>query len=293
MNENDDDIHKRQLHLEDSEFEACVEKFIDEEKPDPLILKQIQSLRITWENSDIDTEIQSTNTSIEHNYYISGTLKIVGEYITMKLMTKCTWTGSDSLNRMHFELQSNFTLTPKSQWKRLRKDQTEESTKTKSKTEDKIRSKMMKRIKSDPIISKHLDTASSLLCDAYIQFKQCETNQSNLEELEERVYVSEDTLAAIHQSFFPQSDSPIFVMEFLLNMPYLSTTDFKSSSSSSDENRRKRLAQRVILRLLEECMIDECTKEEENDLLSDLCISQEYDEDDISHRNQRLKQSRE
>lgn len=293
MNENNDVIQKRQLNLEDSEFEACVEKFIDEEKPDPLILKQIQSLCITWENSALDTESQNSKESTEREYYINGTIKIVGEYITLKLRAKCTWTGSDSLNRMHFELESDFTLTPKSQWKRLGIDRVEEGRETKSKTEDKIRSKMMKRIKSDPVISKHLDTASSLLCDAYIQFKQCETNQSNLEELEERVYVSEDTLAAIHQSFFPQSDSPIFVMEFLLNMPYLSTTDLKSSPSSIDENRRKRLAQRVILRLLEECMIDECTKEEENDLLSDLCISQECDEDDISHRNQRLKQSRE
>ena len=65
---------------------------------------------------------------------------------------------------------------------------------------------------------------------------------------------------------------------------------FKNNNNkNTNENKRKRLAQRVILRLLEECMIDECTKEEENDLLSDLCISQECDEDDISHRNQRLK----
>ena len=282
-----------QLHLEDSEFEASVEKFIDEEKPDPLILQQIQSLSITWENSAIDTHIQSSTTSAEHDNHINGTLKIVGEYITMKLRTKCTWTGSDSLNKMHFELQTSFTMTPKPLWKRLRKGKAEESMQTNSKIEDRIRSKLVKKIKSDAVISKHLDTEQSLLCDAYVQFQQCGTNQSNLEELEERVYVSEDTLAAIHQSLFPQSDSPIFVMEFLLNMPYLSTTDLKSSLSSSLENRRKKLAQRVMLRLLEECMIDECTKEEENDLISDLCISHECDEDDTMHRNQRLKQSRE
>jgi glutathionylspermidine synthase len=104
-----------------------------------------------------------------------------------------------------------------------------------------------------------------------------------MDELEERVYVSEDSLEGLRRCMFSHMESPIFAMELLLAMPYLPQRHGSKSmvmdEERMDEKFRGMLSERVILRVLEDVMVDECEREGEDDLLSDLNIEAEQEEE--------------
>ena len=90
----------------------------------------------------------------------------------------------------------------------------------------------------------------------YAQAK-IKVDQSNLEE---RVHVSEKLCECIRRSIWSAVDSPLDVIDLILNLPCLPT-------------HQTPLASRAKLRLLEDAMCDACEQEGEDELIEDLSIS--------------------
>lgn len=185
-----------------------------------------------------------------------------------------------------------------------------------------VRNDMTRRFKLDPYIRRllHHDQSSSttkshtvneenkdinlekedaehgtLLCEAMVQISHHQQKQQ-LENLEERVYVSDDALEGTRRAIVSQMDSNIALMEFLLLFPYLPkrsnhTTNGivesprqqneESEKSSNGEKRytdKYDLARRIVLRILEDVMVEECEKEGNDEMLDDLNITTRGDD---------------
>jgi len=302
-------------------FHQYHEQFLQEQKPDPLVLKQLQSLHIEWKDGD-DNDVNDLPKGAKfqidkHTNGTRGILTMMGEYTTVTLKACCNWKvpvdNASSMCKMHFELYAQASFTPKSLWKRHAQPQ-ENMGKKEERLNDKIRSGVMSRMKEDPYVRRIMKEETVLLCDTSIQFKlhvpppppahtvenkedigtvhpTCTgvspSSSSCIDELEERVYVSEDALEGLHRGLFSHMESSIFAMELLLAMPYLPQ---RSPSKNLDERNYKKLevmlSERVVLRVLEDVMINECEKEGEDDLLSDLHISTK----DKSHKGEGLSE---
>jgi hypothetical protein len=289
-------------------FHQSYEQFLQEQKPDPLVLKQLQSLHIEWKDIDDDDDINDFPTDAKfqidkHTNGTCGILAIVGEHTTVILKACCNWKvpidNASSMCEMHFELYAQASLTPKALWKSHAQTPEDNIGKKEERLNDKIRSGVMNRMKEDPYVRRIMKEETALLCDASIQFKlhvpppppTCTVENkedistvyptgvpplpsSCIDELEERVYVSEDALEGLRRGLFSQMESSIFAMELLLAMPYLPQ---RSPCENLDERNEKKLevmlSERVVMRVLEDVMVNECEKEGEDDLLSDLSIS--------------------
>ena len=179
----------------------------------------------------------------------------------------------------------------------------------------KMEAKVINRIQTDPYIRRILkkeilsytnDKSENLLCEVFIQRTANEvevivekdtsstgkTTKPDISNLEEKVFVSSDLLEALKRSLFSQFDSNISVMDFLLEMPYVPKKMELSKSLVGNKSERslhcpfkendltEMVSRRVHLRVLEDVAIDECEKEGENDLLSDLSLTDRTDSDD-------------
>ena len=298
----------QRVPLSTSIFHQYYEQFLQEQKPDQLVLKQLQSLHIEWKDGDDDDDVNDLpkDAKVQIDKHTNGTrgiLTIIGEYTTVILKACCNWKvpvdNVSSMCEMHFELYAQASFTPKSLWKRHAQPPQENIGKKEERLNDKIRSGVINRMKEDPYVRRIMKEEMVLLCDASIQFKlhvpppppACTVENkkdigtvhptgvsrlpsSCIDELEERVYVSEDALEGLRRGLFSQMESSIFAMELLLAMPYLPQ---RSHSKNLDERNEKKLevmlSERVVMRVLEDVMVNECEKEGEDDLLSDLNIS--------------------
>ena len=171
---------------------------------------------------------------------------------------------------------------------------------------EKVQAKVIKRVQADPYIQRILkkeneaqgvnDDSNDLLCEAHIKrtFKESKVVEQILEEkktnsdssdLEEKVYVSSYLLEGFKRSICSKLDSNISAIELLLEMPYLpkkydfGKVLFENVTGKGEPEMTENLAGRIQLRILEDVTIDECEKEGENDLLSDLSLSEKNDSD--------------
>eukprot|EP00979_Chaetoceros_neogracilis_P017409 scaffold10218_cov240-Chaetoceros_neogracile.AAC.6 len=296
------------------------DQFLQEQKPDPLLLKQLQSLQIEWNDGlpfhATDPIEHGATTNTTTNASTNGILTIVGEYTAVALQASCQWTVdvTSGMCKMHFQLhiQASASATTKEDGLALALKQNINATMTKKeeRLQDEVRRRIMARLQSDPYIRRINNVKEKvLLCDALIQFKlklkhpidvsivdeqgditnsatmipSFSTACTAMDELEERVYVSEDSLEGLRRCMFSHMESPIFAMELLLAMPYLPQRHGSKSmvmdEERMDEKFRGMLSERVILRVLEDVMVDECEREGEDDLLSDLNIEAEQEEE--------------
>jgi hypothetical protein len=296
------------------------DQFLQEQKPDPLLLKQLQSLQIEWNDGlpfhATDPIKHGATANTTTNASTNGILTIVGEYTAVALRASCQWTVdvTSGMCKMHFQLhiQASASATTKEDGLALALKQNINATMTKKeeRLQDEVRSRIMARLQSDPYIRRINNVKEKvLLCDTLIQFKlklkhpidvsivdeqgditnsatmipSFSTACTAMDELEERVYVSEDSLEGLRRCMFSHMESPIFAMELLLAMPYLPQRHGSKSmvmdEERMDEKFRGMLSERVILRVLEDVMVDECEREGEDDLLSDLNIEAEQEEE--------------
>jgi hypothetical protein len=161
-----------------------------------------------------------------------------------------------------------------------------------------IHSKMVTRFQEDAYISKLLPdtttttTTTTLSGDdarGMVVLAQAEIVMTPTD-LEERVTVSEDVCEAIKRAIWSMADSPLDVVDLILNLPFLPTTDHAGASGATSghpdteptaEKSRSTttiptttLANRAKLRLLEDALCDACEKEGEDELLDELKISE-------------------
>jgi len=353
--------------LHTAAFVESLERFIDENKPDNLVLKQLQSLALEWTDCEDCEDCEESTSATANDYAIptqssegndiaesassssrSGILQIVGEYISLSLYAKCKWSRIKDKCEMHFELYAlaSFitTVTPVTTARtpnvnsnvnsnvnvnvnsnvnvkgKGKHDQKQNA----NRRQDKLRTSVIDRMRSDPYIRRillmmpaadhqahahaHANAHANaqkkvLLCDASIKFELARESTKHdihsqsmsmpmpmpMNQLEERVYVSEDALEAIRRALFSQMDSMdgnILLMEFLLDMPYLPRRRSAHMASNSSEHAERivesMLAGRIVLRVLEDVMLDACEKAGEDELLDDLNISNSPAGDDDS-----------
>ena len=267
--------------LSDEAFSEALQRYIDEEKPDPLQTKQMESWRMIWTNEDVDDPL-SFSTDIElasftPSHILSGTLEVYGEYLIVTLRTLCFWLGDLSNGSFRFTCHAS-----------ARPIDTRET---------KLQKSMKHRLSTDELIRKILivpttDDSSTatqeleLFCSAFLDTKSTLEQPS---QMEERVYSGGPIAEAIRRAIFSSAESPLDVFDFFCRLPYL------PSSHGTDVDTTP-LANRARLRLLEEATYDACDNEPDDELVEDLRIREpnHHDDeiDDVERSHSRSKKSK-
>lgn len=231
-------------------------------------------------------------TIVDPSHRLLGRLEIGGEFLLITLQVTCAWktttTTTSSASSSHyghfvFECHASarfWTKTELVDKLKHQEDQEDHSRGTRNKKDkkiqDKIRTKLVARLREDAFISKLLVGSptsdennrhhrGSLLAQADIQFTP--------HDLEERVTVMDDICEAMKRAIWPSAESPLDVVELLLALPLLPTTDHNSAEEENSITiTTTSLANRARLRLLEDAMCEACEKEGEEELLDDLTI---------------------
>lgn len=263
------------IRLSDEVFTDSLKRYIDEEKPDPLQRKQMESWRMVWNdgNEGDNTPFSSSSdievTNFTPSHALSGTLDIFGEYMIVNLHILCYWMGDVSNGSFRFTCHSS-----------VRPNDTHTT---------KMHRTMVQRLSSDKYIQTILmvpttDAAingtqkSELLCSAFLDTKSAPDQPS---QMEERVYCAEPVAEAIRRAIFSCADSPLDIFDFVCRLPFLSSHATDSGLSS--------LADRARLRILEEATYDACENEPDDELVEDLSIREPNNDDGDGDESERRK----
>jgi hypothetical protein len=230
------------LHEED--FYKAVDKYLDENKPDPLSTQQIKGWKFHW-NEASNTEKESPSLEFLPEHDLAGTVQWVGEYMQVTLTCRCAWTQGATANEgnLYFTMsaRAECTATPT------------EATKAERKT----RQSMLNRLQSDSLIQRLLCQGSDMmpLMEAHIHMHD--------NGCEEKARCEHDTAEAIQRAVFSTAESPLDVFDLLLSFPMLPCVQYKGGTP---------LADRARLRLLEDATCDVCEREEEEEMVQELQI---------------------
>jgi hypothetical protein len=270
-----------QVMLDDAMFAECVQRYIDEDKPDSLQQKQMESWVWHWQNNSSVSNTADDNivlASFAPTHIVSGTLSIQGEYIAVTLTCECAWKGDGDDGSLFFSCRASAQSIPETA------PNTAASSSSLSpkeqKQQAKIRQKMLTRLQEDDYIKKILKlngTASSSpsnsesleLCQATIHIAKS-TSDSNLpsvSQLEERVHCNQDVAEAIRRAIFSTAEAPLDVFDLICRCAILPSTSLASTVPYTTP-----LADRAKLRILEDATYDACENEEEEEIVQDLNI---------------------
>jgi hypothetical protein len=251
--------------LDDACFVESVQRYIEEDKPDPLQQKQMKSWRIEWENND--TLATNGDLAFIPTHAVGGTLNIQGEYMIVTLTTECCWTGDCSNGSLFFSCHASCSfVAEESQGENEPKMSSKER-----KQQEKIRSKMVERLRQDDYISKLLVTDNDEqqspleLCQAAIVILQAQ------DRLEERVHCDEVTAEAVRRAVFSTAESPLDVFDLVCRLPLLPCTTTQDLTGSTT-TKTTPLADRAKLRMLEDATYDACENEAEDEIVEELNI---------------------
>src|SRR3569623_1088755 len=85
------------------DWESLLERYIDECKPDPIVLKQMQTWSFAWisteeeQSSEVEGDGHTGESEKEDestSNIVSGRLEWTGEHMQVTLQTTCRWTAS-------------------------------------------------------------------------------------------------------------------------------------------------------------------------------------------------------
>jgi hypothetical protein len=275
------------IPLNDQLFQQALVQYMDDAKPDPLALKQLKGWKLEWCEQDEpaskdngkepSAEEEEDNIPFDPTHMIHGTLKIHGEYMVVSLKMLCAWAPSSekaSFGSLYYvcDVRGEYNLV--------------------TKKSDKIAGKVISRLRQDDYISsivlpsKDNNKPESKKEEARIILAQAKI-QVDDRNLEERVHVSEQLCEAVKRAIWSSAESPLDVIELILNLPSLPSM----VTSTDDKTKKTPLANRAKLRLLEDAMVDACEQEGEGEIISDLKISESANdqEDDDEGRPKRKK----
>jgi hypothetical protein len=254
------------VRLSNDAFAESLKRYVDEEKPDPLQKKQMESWRMVWTdgNEDDNAPLSSFSdievASFTPSYVLSGTLDIFGEYMILALHILCYWMGDLSNGSFQFTCHAS-----------VRPNATHAT---------KLHGTMIQRLSSDEKIRTILMTPttdsatngtekSEVLCSAFLDTKSAPDRPS---QIEERVYCAEPVAEGIRRAILSCADSSLDVFDFVCQLPFL--------SSESNDGGLSSLADRARLRILEEATYDACDNEPDDELVEDLRIREANHDDD-------------
>ena len=244
------------VSLSNEAFEKALLRYIDEQKPDPIQIKQIKRWTFHWQDDAEKTRLDEESSFIP-THAVSGELVVKGDYCAVTLSTESYWEGDQQDGSLFFSCQATARFLAKSEV-----ENASSKTKEEKRADSKIRRKMIERLRTDDYISKLLTATEPLeLCQATVQLKKDDPEA----QLQERVSCSETTAEAIRRAIFSTSDAPIDVFDVVCSMPILPCTFHNQVLSETTP-----LADRAKLRLLEDAMYDACENEGEEELVEEL-----------------------
>jgi hypothetical protein len=256
------------VRLSDEVFAESLKRYVDDEKPDPLQKKQMESWRMVWiDGNEGDNVPLSSSPDIEvasftPSHVLSGTLDIFGEYMIVSLHILCCWMGDLYNGSVRFTCRAS-----------VRPNTTHAT---------KMHRTVIQRLSSDEQIrtilaAPTIDT-TEVLCSAFLDSKSVPDQPS---QMEERVYCSEPVAEAIRRAIFSSSESSLDVFDVVCRLPFLSSESTGSELSS--------LADRARLRILEEATHDACDNEPDDELVEYLSIGEPNHDDDEGDEVKRPK----
>ena len=253
-------------------FYTSLTNFIDYNKPDPIVRKQLESWQLNWEGHNFrasgitDGDEQDSGTHpVDWNPTdaITGTLEIRGDYVAVMLEMKCIWADGEAAQNNNSTEDGRLYFTC-----RLKSGKLIEKKEDEEKTERKIRKKMVSRLRQDSYIMKLLGSGKESKSSAdFLLFQASIYVNAEKFELEERVDVSQNAAEILRRSLWSSTTSSLDIVGVMLSLPTLPCRSAGKTEGTS------RLANRAKLRLLEDAMLDECEKEGEGQLIEDLKIS--------------------
>jgi predicted RecA/RadA family phage recombinase len=275
-----------QVTLDDAMFAECVQRYIDEDKPDALQQKQMESWVWHWENKSTVSNITANSmASFTPTHIMSGALSIQGEYIAVTLTSECSWIGDGDDGSLFFSCHASaqsIAETPRTNESSSETNATAPGSSLspkEQKQQAKIRRKMLTRLQDDDYIKKILNAngtsnESLELCQATIHIAQA-TSDSNLQsQLEERVHCNQDVAEAIRRAIFSTAEAPLDVFDLVCRCAILPSTSLASIVPHTTP-----LADRAKLRILEDATYDACENEEEEEIVQDLNIERRTEVD--------------
>lgn len=218
----------------DSLLKSALERYIDDNKPDRLMEKQMLAWILRWS----DDAVPSGEENNEHSRF--GRLIWKGDYLQVNLMSDCRWTGSVE-GRLEFTCRVAIQETSTTD------------------SDSNVHKRMLKRLRKDDYIQKLFSDKDVILCQATIEKKP--------DELEERVYTAEVVAEGVRRAVWSSAESTMDVLDLVIQyFPLLPSKASRLSLTTA-------LADRAQLRLMEDVMCDACEKEGEDELVSDLAIT--------------------
>jgi hypothetical protein len=234
---------QRHVVLRTSDFEAGRERYLDENKPDPLVRKQIVSWSLDWNDGSREPYVVHWDDSVDSapTREICGVVVWAGEWVQLCMPVSCSWTGDKSEGRLFYTcfVKASLRKAPENACK----------------SDQKIHDRMVQRLKQDDYVQKILEKPLEL-CQATIN--------RDFDHLEERVHCNQVAAEAIRRSIFSTAESALDVFDWVLALPALPCT------LHSQLITRTVLADRAKLRVLEDAMYDACEQEEEEEILREL-----------------------
>lgn len=242
--------------LTNEAFEKAVQRYIDDNKPDPIQTKQLSGWTLTWQEQD---ETPPDDVSFQPTHAVTGRLVIEGEYCEVIFISECFWRGDEQNGSLFFRCLASARLRTTTKAAKCDKCREEK------KAADKARAKMIERLQKDDYVSKLLHRDEPLeLCQATVLLNKDDPEA----QLQERVWCSETTAEAIRRGIFSTADAPIDVFDILCSFPILPTSTFHRTTLAETTV----LADRAKLRLLEDALYDACENEGEEELVDELQI---------------------
>lgn len=227
-------------------IDAARERFLDEDKPDPIQERQIKGFVLSWRRFDAfeaSDQLWMEQLGDKPTHLLEGSLIWKGEYAQLDLRTRCGWKGDHKDGKLFITSSIRCDLLT-----------TEEA----SPKKQNIREKIMKRLKKDAYMVKVSGKDPVELFQATIK---CHGN-----DLEERVHCNQDAAEAVKRAVFSSADTSLDVFDFVTALPILPCTFHTDIAHTSS------LADRAKLRILEDVMYDACEDQGEEELVKDLTI---------------------
>jgi hypothetical protein len=252
------------VRLESDFFLRAVERYIDENKPDPVVRKQMEQWQFRWDDDGDDrNEPTSTSLSFEPSHSLEGTLTWKGDYVAILLLCRCHWKG-DKEGSLFFSCDASARFLSDDEMDE--RTTVDETTGDNRKKEAAIRKRMQQRLRQDDYITKLFDSDPGLdFCEASVRVEDGQ--------LEERVHYSDVCMEGVRRAVFSKADSSLDVLDVALHMPLLPGKARHGGEVVSSPATTTALADRAKLRLLEDACYDECEKEGEEELVQDLQLS--------------------
>lgn len=267
------------VSINNADFLACINRYVDENDVDQLQKRQMNAWKLEWKETEMTQLPQHEANDDDVNdetpsHVLSGTLSWNGDYLAAILNVSCSWrqeekTKADESSPSSFlQIVCNVSIEELP----LAHVSSEEGTDRK---QSKIHSKMIRRLRKDDYISKLLGAKPKELFRASIRV------DPTSKQFQERVDYDFDKAEAIRRAVFSSAEAPIDVLDLVCRFPYLPGTYHTTMPTTTS------LADRAMLRLLEDATYDACENEGEEEIVEDLSLKDEEEQTPKAKRSKK------